>query len=179
MSVKSKITVVTGDIIHQKVDAIVNPANSSLLGGGGVDGAIHQAAGPELYEECRKLRGCTTGEAKLTRGHRLPAKWIIHTVGPIWKDGTRGEEEKLAKCYRSCFELVEKHALRTVAFPAISTGAYGFPHDKAAKIAVTEAVRFLKSNCQLEKIIFVCWDKRTFESYSLALGEVVETKKKD
>ncbi len=173
----NKISVIEGDITLQKVDAIVNTANSSLLGGGGVDGAIHRAAGPELYEECRKLRGCATGEAKLTGGHKLPAKWIIHTVGPIWKDGKRGEEEKLAKCYRSCFELADQHSIRTIAFPAISTGAYGFPFELAAKTAVTEAVRFLRTNSRVEKIIFVCWTKPSFECFSQAVREASDPKK--
>ncbi len=169
----NRISVIEGDITRQAVDAIVNCANSSLLSGSGVDGAIHRAAGPDLYEECRKLQGCATGEAKLTAGHRLPAKWIIHTVGPIWKDGKRGEEEKLAQCYRSCLELVEKHEFRTVAFPAISTGAYGFPFDLAARIAVTEVRRFLQTNSRVEKIILICWNKRAADYYVQALAEVV------
>ena len=179
MSVNNKIIVIEGDIIQQKVDAIVNTANASLLGGGGVDGAIHRAAGPELYEECRKLHGCATGEAKLTSGYRLPAKWIIHTVGPIWKNGLRGEPEKLAKCYRSCFELVEKHSILSIAFPAISTGAYGFPMDQSAGIALTETARFLQTKRQLEKIIFVCWNKRAVECYLQAVDEIIGSKKKD
>lgn len=173
----NRISVIEGDITRQPVDAIVNCANSSLLSGSGVDGAIHSAAGPELYEECRKLQGCATGEAKLTGGYRLPAKWIIHTVGPIWKDGKRGEEEKLAKCYRSCLELVEKHEIRTVAFPAISTGAYGFPFDLAARIAVTEVTRFLQTNKRVEKIILICWNKRAMDYYTQALAEIIGSKK--
>src|SRR5216110_268988 len=123
----SRIEVVEGDITQQKVDVIVNAANTSLLGGGGVDGAIHRAAGPELLQECRRLNGCATGEAKITGGYRLAAKWVIHTVGPVWRDGEHGEDELLTRCYRNCFALVEKHGIRTIAFPSISTGAYRFP----------------------------------------------------
>src|SRR6266478_1047717 len=148
----NRIAVVEGDITKQQVDAIVNAANTTLLGGGGVDGAIHRAAGSELLEECRKLRGCATGEAKITKGYRLPAKWVIHTVGPVWRDGSRGEDELLASCYRSCFALIEQHGIRTVAFPSISTGAYGFPMERAARIAVTETKKFLEGNTALEQV---------------------------
>ena len=132
----NRIEVVEGDITKQEADAIVNAANTTLLGGGGVDGAIHRAAGPELLEECRKLGGCATGQARITKGCRLPAKWVIHTVGPVWRDGRHGEDELLASCYRSCFALAEAHGIRTIAFPSISTGAYGFPMERAASIAV-------------------------------------------
>ena len=164
-----RIEVVEGDITQQKVDAIVNAANSSLLGGGGVDGAIHRAAGPGLLEECRKLNGCATGEAKITRGYNLPARWVIHTVGPIWRGGNNGEDELLASCYQSCFALAVQHDLRTIAFPAISTGAYGFPLERATRIAVDEAKRFLEGNATVEKVIFVCFGRRAYDSYRAAL----------
>ena len=141
-AVSNRIAVIAGDITQQRVEAIVNAANTSLLGGGGVDGAIHRAAGPELLAECRTLGGCATGQAKITRGYKLPAKWVIHTVGPVWHDGNHGEDELLASCYRSCFALVEQHGIKTVAFPSISTGAYGFPMDRAARIAVRETKGF-------------------------------------
>ena len=140
----SRIEVVEGDITKQTVDAIVNAANTTLLGGGGVDGAIHRAAGPELLAECRTLGGCATGQAKITKGYRLPAKWVIHTVGPVWRDGQHGEDDLLASCYRSCFALAEQHGIRTIAFPSISTGAYGFPMERAARIAVRETKAFLE-----------------------------------
>src|SRR6266516_1722264 len=148
-----RIAVVEGDITRQQVGAIVNAANTTLLGGGGVDGAIHRAAGPELLEECRALGGCATGQAKITKGYGLPAHFVIHTVGPVWRDGSRGEDELLAGCYRSCFALVEQHAIRTVAFPSISTGAYGFPMERAARIAVSETKKFLEGNLSVEKVL--------------------------
>ncbi len=160
-----RIEVVQGDITKQKVDAIVNAANNSLLGGGGVDGAIHRAAGPELLEECRKLKGCPTGQAKITRGYRLAAKWVVHTVGPVWRGGNYKEDEHLAQCYQSCFALIEKHQLKTVSFPSISTGAYRFPLERATKIAITEAINFLKRNNFVEKIVFVCFNNRVYDCY--------------
>ena len=160
-----RIEVVQGDITQQQVEAIVNAANNSLLGGGGVDGAIHRVAGPELLEECRKLKGCPTGEAKITRGYRLPAKWVIHTAGPVWRGGNYKEDEYLARCYQSCFSLIEKHQLKIVAFPSISTGAYRFPLERATKIAVTEIVNFLKRNNFVKKIIFVCFNNRVYDGY--------------
>src|SRR5882762_10435109 len=138
MVLNARLQVVEGDITKLDVDAIVNAANATLLGGGGVDGAIHRAAGPELLEECRKLGGCPTGQAKITKGYKLPTKWVIHTVGPVWRDGKHDEDELLAGCYRNSLVLAEQNGARTVAFPSISTGAYGFPMERAAHIAVTE-----------------------------------------
>jgi O-acetyl-ADP-ribose deacetylase (regulator of RNase III) len=170
---RNRIALVEGDITTQAVDAIVNAANSSLLGGGGVDGAIHKAAGPQLYEECRGLNGCSTGEAKITKGYRLPAKWVIHTVGPIFKDGNRGEDEKLAKCYRSTFALADHYSIKTIAFPAISTGAYGFPMQRASRIAVVETKKFLSTNDSVQKVIFVCAVKKAVEAYEAAIKELL------
>jgi O-acetyl-ADP-ribose deacetylase (regulator of RNase III) len=167
------ISVVEGDITQMGVDAIVNAANSSLSGGGGVDGAIHKAAGPELYEECRSLKGCATGEAKATRGYRLRARWIIHTVGPIWKDGARGEDEKLAQCYRNSLAVAGTLAIRTIAFPSISTGAYGFPIERAARIAIKETLRYLESNHTIEKVQFVCFGQKAYQCYVDALKELI------
>ena len=159
------------DITQFPADAIANAANTSLLGGGGVDGAIHRTAGPELLEECRALHGCATGKAKLTRGYRLPAKYVLHTPGPIWHGGDHGERELLASCYRSCLELALEHGCRTVAFPSISTGVYRFPLDRAAPIAV-EAVRaFCAAHPgSFDQIAFVCFDQRTRDAYDRALG---------
>ena len=169
--ISNRIEVVEGDITKQTVDAIVNAANTTLLGGGGVDGAIHRAAGPELLEECRKLDGCVTGQAKITKAYRLPAKSVIHTVGPIWRDGRHGEDELLASCYRSCFALAEEHGVRTIAFPSISTGAYGFPMDRAARIAVRETKKFLEGHTSVERVLLVCFGKSACEIHSQALGE--------
>jgi O-acetyl-ADP-ribose deacetylase len=167
-----RVEIISGDITTLSVDAIVNAANSSLLGGGGVDGAIHEAAGPMLYEECRQLKGCAIGEAKITQGHQLPAKHIIHTVGPIWNDGKRGEDEKLARCYQSCLELAVKHGLQTLAFPAISTGAYSFPMERATRIALSETERFLAGNPSLKRVVFVCFDSRMLRCYLTAAAEL-------
>ncbi len=158
-----RIKIIEGDITKQDAEAIVNAANNSLLGGGGVDGAIHRRAGPELLEECRKLKGCPTGQAKITKGYSLPAKWVIHTVGPIWRGGKENEEEMLANCYRSCFSLAEIHNIKTIAFPSISTGAYGFPINIASKIALREAKIFLERNSSLEKAVFVCFGKKDYD----------------
>jgi O-acetyl-ADP-ribose deacetylase len=168
----NRIEVIRGDITKQSVDAIVNAANTTLLGGGGVDGAIHRAAGPELLEECRALGGCATGDAKITRGYKLPAAWVIHTVGPVWHGGRQREDELLASCYRSCLALVEKYAIRSVAFPAISTGAYRFPLDRAAKIAVSEVVRHLRAHEKLERVLFVCFTDDPARSYEEALRQL-------
>src|SRR5262245_30850710 len=137
------LEIVEGDITRQNVDAIVNAANTTLLGGGGVDGAIHRVAGPQLLEECQALGGCPTGEAKMTKGYKLPARWVIHTVGPVWRDGTHGEDELLASCYRNSLALAAQRGLKTIAFPSISAGAYGFPLERAARIAVREVQAFL------------------------------------
>jgi len=161
----NRIEIVQGDITAQDVDAIVNAANSSLLGGGGVDGAIHRAAGPELLSECRTLGGCPTGEARITRGYRLHARHVIHTVGPVWRGGHHGEAALLGSCYRACFRLMEEHKLRTIAFPAISTGAYGFPRELACRIALHEAKSSLAGNASVERVIFVCFDKGTNDEY--------------
>ena len=172
-ALQNRIEVIEGDITQQVVDAIVNAANTSLLGGGGVDGAIHRAAGPELLAECRTLGGCATGQAKITKGYRLPAKWVIHTVGPVWRDGRQGEEELLASCYRSCFALAEQHGIRTLAFPSISTGAYGFPMDRAARIAVCETMQFLERNTAVQRVRLVCFGKSAYEIHSQALNEAL------
>jgi O-acetyl-ADP-ribose deacetylase len=170
-ALQDRIEVVEGDITKQAVDAIVNAANTSLLGGGGVDGAIHRAAGPELLEECRTLGGCATGEARITKGYWLAAKWVIHTVGPVWRDGRHGEDDLLASCYRSCFALAMKHGVRTIAFPSISTGAYGFPMERAARIAVREAKDFLAGNALVERVMLVCFGKSAFETHARAVKE--------
>jgi len=166
-----RIIVVQGDITKHQVDAIVNAANTTLLGGGGVDGAIHRAAGPKLLEECRKLGGCPTGEAKITKGYNLPAKWVIHTVGPVWHGGKYGEDELLASCYRKSLELAVEHVIRTIAFPAISTGAYGFPLERATRIAVREVSNFLERETVIEKVVFVCFDGQAHDCYSKVLRD--------
>ncbi len=167
----SRIQLTEEDITGITADAIVNAANNSLLGGGGVDGAIHRAAGPELLAQCRGLGGCPTGEARITKGYNLPAAWVIHTVGPVWRGGTQGEPELLACCYRKCFSLVREYGLRSIAFPAISTGVYGYPKEEAARIAVREARQALAENEGLTGILFVCFNNATRLAYDKALAD--------
>jgi len=167
-----RIAIVEGDITKLEVDAIVNAAKESLLGGGGVDGAIHRAAGPELLAECRGLGGCPTGEARITRGYRLPAGHVIHTVGPVWHGGGRGEDGLLAGCYRTSLELAAAYALKTIAFPAISTGVYHFPPGRAARIAVDTVAGFLAGDAVLEKVIFCCFGRASVEAHEAALKEM-------
>ena len=166
----NRITLLQGDITEQKVDAIVNAANESLLGGGGVDGAIHQAAGPDLLKECRTIGGCPTGEARVTQGYRLLARVVIHTVGPIWHGGSNNEEGLLAECYRSVFAIVREKEITSVAFPAISTGVYRFPIPKAAEIAIRETRFALQENSQIEEVRFVCFDGVNLIAYQKVLG---------
>ncbi|HVN47715.1 MAG TPA: O-acetyl-ADP-ribose deacetylase [Bacteroidota bacterium] len=168
---QTRLSIIQSDITLQTVDAIVNAANTTLLGGGGVDGAIHRAAGPELLKECRTLDGCATGEAKITEGYRLPAKYVIHTVGPIWHGGNHHEDILLAQCYRNSFQLVRDYRIKTLAIPSISTGVYGFPVERASRIALHEIARELKSNVAL-KVIVVCFDRHTYDVYEEARKEL-------
>jgi O-acetyl-ADP-ribose deacetylase (regulator of RNase III) len=170
-TIPSRIQLTAGDITQLPVDAIVNAANRSLLGGGGVDGAIHRAAGPELLAECRTLGGCETGQAKITRGYRLPARNVIHTVGPVWQGGDRGEPELLAACYRNSLQLAVAQGVRTIAFPAISCGVYGYPLDQAARIAVREVRDFLGRDDQIEMVYLMCFGGDVREAYERALRE--------
>jgi len=171
MSMDGRIAIVRGDITRLPVDAIVNAANSSLLGGGGVDGAIHRAAGPGLLAECRLLGGCPTGQARITGGYRLPARWVIHTVGPVWHGGRRGEDDALAQCYRNSLALAAQHGARTVAFPAISTGIYGFPPERAAEIAVRTVSTFLRDHPELEAVTFVCFSDHAQQVYAAEVAQ--------
>lgn len=163
---ESKLELYKGDITNLNVDAIVNAANTSLLGGGGVDGAIHRAAGHELLEYNQRLGGCTTGEAKISPGFKLPAKYIIHTVGPVWNGGKNNEDKLLANCYKNSLKLAAENNIKTIAFPSVSTGVYRFPVERASKIAVKEVKDFLEKDSPIEKVIFVCFDDRTYEIYN-------------
>ena len=167
----NRIELIDSDITKLRVDAIVNAANNSLLGGGGVDGAIHRAAGSALLEECKKLHGCATGEAKITKGYNLPAEYVIHTVGPVWHNGTSGEDDLLASCYQKSFKLAREYDLRSIAFPAISTGVYGFPKQRAAGIAIRETLKELAQNNSLLQVFFVCFNNETRIAYEEALQQ--------
>ncbi len=166
-----RFEIIQGDITKLEVDAIVNAANNSLRGGGGVDGAIHRAAGPQLLAECKQVGGCLTGHAKKTRGYNLPIKWVIHTVGPVWRGGSNNEDDLLASCYRNSLALAAELGVETIAFPSISTGVYGFPVDRAAQIAVREIVDFLKSNLSIKQVLMVAFDAQTYQAYKEALSE--------
>jgi len=168
---KNRLELLKGDITTLNVDAIVNAANNSLLGGGGVDGAIHNAAGPDLLLECKKLNGCETGKSKITGGYRLKAKYIIHTVGPVWHGGYRDDTQLLASCYQTCLVLGKEKKIKTLAFPGVSTGVYGFPRDLAALIALNETKRFLNKNSYPEKVIFVTYDYNSYEIYRKLLDQ--------
>ncbi len=167
---KARLKILKGDITQLNVDAIVNAANPTLLGGGGIDGAIHAAAGPELFDECQKLGGCQTGQAKLTHGYNLQAKYIIHTVGPVWRGGSKGEPQLLSACYESTLSLALQNGFKNIAFPAISCGVYGYPVSQAAAIAINETVNFLKLHNVIESITFVCFDETIFDAYTHALN---------
>ena len=170
---KGRVEIIEGDITRLKVDAIVNAANTTLLGGGGVDGAIHRAAGPELLEETRKIGGCPTGEARISKGYRLPAKWVIHTVGPVWSGGRKGEEQLLANCYKNSLKAANELGAASVAFPSISTGAYRFPLERATEIALEETKTFLEANESPQRIVFVCFGKQVLDTYEKVYQRVI------
>jgi O-acetyl-ADP-ribose deacetylase len=176
---EARIEIVQGDITRITVDAIVNAANNSLLGGGGVDGAIHRAAGPQLLEECRLLGGCPTGEAKITQGYALPARYVIHTVGPVWNGGNQGEDDLLASCYRNSLHLAAEAGLETIAFPSISTGVYLFPIDRACRIALHEVQAFLARGSSLHHVYFVCFSEADTQVYRQALRETAKEQCRD
>jgi O-acetyl-ADP-ribose deacetylase (regulator of RNase III) len=165
MIMKKRVKIIEADITKQEVDVIVNAANTSLLGGGGVDGAIHRAAGPQLLEETKKIGGCPTGEARASKGYRLPARWVIHTVGPVWRGGRSGEEELLANCYRNSFKLASQLGVKSIAFPSISTGAYRFPLERATEIALAETSKFLETHNDITEVVFVCFGQKVLKTY--------------
>lgn len=161
----ARIEIIMGDITEQDVDAVVNAANESLLGGGGVDGAIHRAAGPELLDECMKIGGCPTGEARITKGYNLKAKFVIHTVGPVWRGGNKNEDKQLESCYTNTLKLADENGVKTLAFPSISTGIYRFPIDRASRIAVKTVKNYFAGDTGIEKVVFVCFSKKDYEEY--------------
>src|SRR5215208_3400307 len=171
---RDDIRMVLGDLTQQRTDAIVNAANESLLGGGGVDGAIHRAAGPKLLQECKSIGGCPTGEARLTDGYNLPAKYVIHTVGPVWQGGTHGEDDLLAACYRHSMSIALRHHIRSIAFPAISTGVYRFPLERAARIAANEVSVFLETYPEFDRVIFCCFGEEARRAYQHAVDALDE-----
>lgn len=171
---KSRVDLVEGDITLQDTEAIVNAANSRLAGGGGVDGAIHRAGGPEIMEECRKIGGCPTGEARITTGGRLKARYVIHTVGPVYRDGKRGEAELLSSCYRNSLDLAREKGIKSIAFPSISTGAYGYPLEDAASIAIKTVIDYLKDHTEIGLVRFVLFGKKAYKAYEKALKEHIK-----